>query len=94
MEMTERVFMRLVLRDLVSAASRLNLLGPIEGSRLQAEYSNKLENLLKYSRPGEDKLPSWGDVQFYNNEIPCQTSFMTDLVQARHDLLYSRLFNS
>ena len=35
----ERMYMRMLLRDLISAATRLSVLGPLEGSRLQAHYA-------------------------------------------------------
>ena len=31
--------MRMLLRDLISAATRLSVVGPLEGSRLQAHYA-------------------------------------------------------
>ena len=37
----ERMYMRMLLRDLISAATRLSVVGPLEGSRLQAHYAGE-----------------------------------------------------
>ena len=47
MSLCERMFLRMHLRDLVSAAVRLNIIGPMEGVRVQAQTFPLLEELLK-----------------------------------------------
>lgn len=94
MEITERMFMRVLLRDLVSAASRLNIIGPMEGTTLQLTFLHPIEKLLtsKSEFIGDDFILKW--IPFYENEIPCQSCLIIDFLQSLHDLLYSRLFNS
>ena len=57
---TKIMYLRCVLRDAVSAACRLNILGPIEGAKLQIKFSQKLENTLKITNiktiPSEKSL--------------------------------------
>lgn len=90
---TERVFMRILLRDLCSAAARLNIVGPIEATSIQYEHSNMIEDLLM-SKTGFTDPSLLEIVPFYDAEVPCQTCFISDYLQSLHDKLYSRLFNS
>lgn len=81
LDLTQRLYLRCLLRDLISAAHRLNVVGPLEGSRIQAEYAGVIERMLQ---------------QYSSSSIaePIQTCPMLELMQASHDNLYSRLFNS
>lgn len=45
--LTERMFLRCVLRDVIAASSRLNIIGPLQGVRLQADFAGKIEIFLK-----------------------------------------------
>jgi urease accessory protein UreF len=94
MEIMERMYMRIILRDLVSASARLNIIGPMEGLRLQQEYIPHIDNLLnsKTAFLRDDFILKI--IPFYNQEIPSQSCMMIDFLQSLHDLLYSRLFNS
>jgi urease accessory protein len=120
MGLTDRVFLRMFLRDLVSAGIRLNLIGPIEGVRLQAESFHKLEQLLNSpelcdSQENSKRTHSFDNsvhvahavtrdvstvrhrrrnVNFYLGIAPVQSAPVIDTLQSRHDVLYSRLFNS
>jgi urease accessory protein UreF len=49
-EVTEIMYLRCVLRDCISAACRLNIIGPIEGTKLQIIMSQKLEKKLQQSK--------------------------------------------
>jgi urease accessory protein len=134
---TDRMFMRMIMRDLISAAARLNIVGPLEGSLIQAQYSAIIEALLKEDtketavtareggrvvtdanistssgsqmmctrndrgshdsdskNPPERLTSSDGQLLFYNDVKPIQSAPILDLVQSRHDVLYSRMFNS
>eukprot|EP00981_Chlorochromonas_danica_P014424 scaffold7968_cov240-Ochromonas_danica.AAC.6 len=102
MPLVDRMFLRMIVRDILSAASRLNLVGPLECSRIQVEAIPILEKLLE-DCPGNGHqtiAPKIGDereeteLRFYNDEWPAQTAPIIDLLQSRQDLLYSRLFSS
>jgi urease accessory protein len=69
------------LRDILSAATRMNLIGPMEGAKLQVQMSGMAESILK-----SKKNRSVDDAY--------QSAPYLDLVQARHDQLYTRIFNS
>lgn len=110
--MTSRVFLRNILRDTLSAASRLNIVGPMEASLVQASFQPVIEKLLLSGQQStgasanasiiatnnDDVNPSCSGVTktptFYNNCAPAQTAPILELMQSRHDLLYTRLFNS
>lgn len=130
MEMCDRLYSKIYLRDLISAAVRLNLIGPLDGVLLQVEIFPVLDNLLQQTlypsqetderscanscyegsadivcvqkgsaAPTVEAAPIILDgrcaaIQFYNRIKPVQTAPVVDLLQSRHDMLYSRLFNS
>lgn len=75
------MFMFLVLRGLISSAVRLNIVGPLMGQQLQTQLSSVAEELLQsYAHL---------DIDDVAQPVP-----IVDLIQASHDKLYSRLFNS
>lgn len=75
------LFLFIMLRDMISAAVRLNIVGPLAGQRLQYELAGQLEQL------------SSGITDKPLGEIT-QTAPLVELLQANHDRLYSRLFQS
>jgi urease accessory protein UreF len=100
----ERMYMRLIIRDLTSAAIRLNIIGPMEGCKLQFQMISFIESLLEVEiteaiiNKNEDEVniisELFNGLRFYHDEIPQQKAPMIDLLQARHGFLYSRLFSS
>ncbi|XP_010521247.1 PREDICTED: urease accessory protein F isoform X2 [Tarenaya hassleriana] len=80
-ETSQRAYLFITLRDLVSAATRLNLVGPIGASVMQHRISALAEGVLGrwIDRPAEEA---------------CQTSPLLDVVQGCHSYLFSRLFCS
>ncbi|CAI5710893.1 unnamed protein product [Hyaloperonospora brassicae] len=80
-ESTQRMFLYVTTRDILSAATRLNLVGPFEAAKLQFELTPLLEKVVrdKKDREVEDSYSS---------------APILDLVQAMHDQLYTRIFNS
>ncbi|CEG35562.1 urease accessory protein [Plasmopara halstedii] len=80
-EPTQRMFLFVTTRDVLSAATRLNLVGPLEAAKLQFEMTSLLELVFqaKKNRVVEDSYSS---------------APLLDLVQAMHDQLYTRIFNS
>lgn len=100
----ERMYMRLVLRDLTSAAIRLNILGPLEACQVQIQLFSFINALLESRRTAEEIADSSDErealrllfpaVFFHGDEIPQQRAPIIDLLQSRHGLLYSRLFSS
>ncbi|KAL5724826.1 hypothetical protein ACHQM5_008038 [Ranunculus cassubicifolius] len=78
---SQRAYIFITLRDVISAATRLNLVGPLGASVLQHEIAHVAEELVKkwMNRPVEEA---------------CQTSPLLDTVQGCHSYLFSRLFCS
>lgn len=156
--LAQRMFARCLSRDLLSAAARLNIIGPLQGARLQGQLRVDIEALLlrgeeERGSEGEGKDagvveavgvqarvdgalsteegvsskrrktsahahvdasaaagcgrareeglcpapagPEGLDKRLTKEEpMPVTTAPLLELLQARHDLLYSRLFNS
>ncbi|KAI3695014.1 hypothetical protein L1987_78002 [Smallanthus sonchifolius] len=80
-ETCQRAYMFITMRDIISAATRLNLVGPLGAAVLQHQVSFVAEELLKkWKNRGVDEA--------------CQTSPLLDTVQGCHSYLFSRLFCS
>lgn len=77
----QRGFLFISLRDLLSAATRLNIVGPLEAAQMQHQLASNAESLLlKYgNRPIQDAH---------------QAAPTLDVIQGVHDNLFSRLFRS
>lgn len=80
-DVARRLFLFQHLRGLVSAAVRLNLVGPLAAQAVQASVSAQ----------GDSLLDSTADLQ---PEEACSTAPLLDLWQGHQDRLYSRLFNT
>ncbi|EEY69135.1 uncharacterized protein PITG_05323 [Phytophthora infestans T30-4] len=80
-ESTQRMYLFVTTRDVLSAATRLNLVGPLKAAKLQFEMMPLLEKVFhaKKNRAVENSYSS---------------APVLDLVQAMHDQLYTRIFNS
>ncbi|KAF8412607.1 hypothetical protein HHK36_000576 [Tetracentron sinense] len=78
---TQRAYMFITMRDAISAATRLNLIGPLGASVLQHQIANVAEEILNkwMNRPVEQA---------------CQTAPLLDTVQGCHGYLFSRMFCS
>jgi urease accessory protein len=84
LETTERMFMYLMLRDMMAAATRLGILGPMHAVRIQMSLYGCVEGLLRGRGLGTS--PVTGAV--------AQNNPLLDILQGTHEKLYSRLFNS
>jgi urease accessory protein len=73
------LFIFTLQRDLINAAIRLGLIGPREATKLLAE-------LLHISHTPWEKLPSYDNAE--------RISPMLDIVQANHEMLYTKLFQN
>lgn len=80
-ETSQRAYMFLTMRDVISAATRLNLVGPIAASVLQHQMTHVAESILK----------KWMDRSV---EDACQITPLLDVVQGCHAYLFSRMFCS
>ncbi|XP_050238629.1 urease accessory protein F [Mercurialis annua] len=80
-ETSQRAYMFITLRDAFSAATRLNLVGPLGGAVLQHQLSVVAETILE----------KWMDRTV---EEACQTAPLLDTLQGCHSYLFSRLFCS
>ena len=74
LEYTQIMYMRCVLRDALSAACRLNLLGPIEAAKWQLKMSYRIENMLLKSDMANTSSSSNKDV---NNQSNHQANHQT-----------------
>jgi urease accessory protein len=81
LEKSLQIFLYTLLRDLVSAAVRLNIIGPHAGQQLLVELVPELQIAVRRS----------ADVEL--DEI-AQTAPIVEILQVNHDRLYSRLFQS
>ncbi|XP_022999571.1 urease accessory protein F [Cucurbita maxima] len=79
--MSQRAYLFITLRDVISAATRLNLVGPLGAAVLQHQLALVAEGTLKkwMNRPVEEA---------------CQTVPLLETVQGCHTYLFSRLFCS
>mmetsp|Transcript_20352 Transcript_20352/g.20475 ORF Transcript_20352/g.20475 Transcript_20352/m.20475 type:complete len:194 (+) Transcript_20352:369-950(+) len=103
-DVAERLFMRCVVRDLTAAAVRLNIIGPIQAARTQSEFASMIEKMfcddsyvqqsITTDEEGKDMFEGDDHQLAHRRFNPFQTSPILDLLQSRHDQLYSRLFNS
>lgn len=80
-ETSQRAFMFVTMRDIISAATRLNLIGPLGAAVLQHQVGFV----------GEEILRKWKNREA---DEACQTSPLLDTVQGCHSYLFSRLFCS
>jgi urease accessory protein len=76
-----RMFLHLTVRGLLSAAVRLGTIGPTEAQAVHGRIAPALEDALELAR-----ALTIADV--------AQTAPLTELVQAGHDRLYTRLFQT
>ncbi|KAJ2661995.1 hypothetical protein IWW48_002054 [Coemansia sp. RSA 1200] len=87
----QQLFLFQFVRQLFSAAVRLNLVGPLRAQTLQCDMQPFVSDLLK----------QWGHVEVSMNSIEdvfgesaVYTEPILELYQGMHDRLYSRIFNS
>jgi urease accessory protein len=80
-EPTQRMYLFVTTRDVLSAATRLNLVGPMEAAKLQFEATPLLEQVFQ-AKKNREMSDSYSSAP------------VLDLVQAMHDQLYTRIFNS
>ncbi|WCJ31156.1 urease accessory protein F [Euphorbia peplus] len=80
-ETCQRAYLFITMRDAISAATRLNLVGPLGAAVLQHQMSGVAETILK----------RWKN---HSVDEACQTAPVLDTLQGCHSYLYSRLFCS
>nr|POE98957.1 urease accessory protein f [Quercus suber] len=78
---SQRAYLFITMRDVISAATRLNLVGPMGAAVLQHQIVLLAEAILE----------KWMD---RNAEEACQTIPLLDTVQGCHGYLFSRMFCS
>jgi urease accessory protein len=82
---TSRMFCYLVLRDLMAAATRLGLVGPLQAVRLQMSlYQDAEATVMRCLEEGGSERGGG----------PRQDNPLLDILQGAHEKLYSRLFIS
>ncbi|KAL5211682.1 hypothetical protein ABZP36_022529 [Zizania latifolia] len=80
-ETTQRAYMFITMRDVISAATRLNLIGPLAASVLQHQVAADAERMVQ----------KWRD---RGVEAAMQTAPLLDALQGCHAYMFSRLFCS
>jgi len=80
-ERTQQLFLFLFTRAILSAAVRMNIIGPYYSQRMLTEGQVYVENAL-------------AETSHLNAANAAQTSPLLDIIQGQHDQLYTRLFNS
>ncbi|KAL3521484.1 hypothetical protein ACH5RR_019633 [Cinchona calisaya] len=80
-ETSQKAYMFITMRDVISAATRLNLVGPLGAAVLQHQVAIVAEDLSR----------KWMNRSV---EEACQTSPLLDTIQGCHAYLFTRLFCS
>ncbi len=75
------LFLFTMIRDLISSAVRLNIIGPLAAQSIWPQLDNEFTLVLKHCKS-------------YRLSDIAQTSPILDILQSNHDRLYSRLFQS
>ncbi|KAJ1732141.1 hypothetical protein LPJ61_002191 [Coemansia biformis] len=88
---TQQLFMFQFVRQLFSAAIRLNLVGPLRAQALECDMQHAVDDLLK--RHGHLRA-AFDTTEDTYGESAVYTEPMLELYQGMHDRLYSRIFNS
>jgi len=91
------MFLYTTARDMVNAAVRMNLIGPIEGGRLTHDLclaveklvTGQLANRFEENHAFDSGKPGVLDVEFAHQVCP-----LIEILSNAHDRLYTRLFNS
>lgn len=78
---SQRAYMFIIMRDVISAATRLNLVGPLGAAVMQHQLAPVAEAIVV----------KWMDRAV---EEACQTAPLLDTIQGCHGYLFSRLFCS
>ena len=92
-----RLFAYLTLRDVLSAATRLNLVGPLEAAASLRRCSGRCDEMAAEAAISAAALRSGAPKEHAVAAAvsrAANTSPLTDLIQGGHDALYSRLFSS
>ncbi|KAJ2118603.1 hypothetical protein GGF48_004514 [Coemansia sp. RSA 921] len=90
-EHTQQLFMFQFVRQIFSAAIRLNLVGPLRAQALQCDMQLAASDLLEQHARLRVAFDSPEDVF---GESAVYTEPVLELYQGMHDRLYSRIFNS
>ncbi|MBU6120888.1 urease accessory protein UreF [Hymenobacter siberiensis] len=77
----QAMYLHMLLRDQLSAAIRLGLLGPLEGHQLQHDFYAVFEHILA-AQAGKG----------YGEAV--RSAFMLDVAQVLHEDIYSKLFQN
>lgn len=85
LDQTKKMALFWHVRTLVSAAVRLNLLGPFGGQRLLAELQGSVEHYVNLKLNVYE--PEW-------TQLPASTSPFVEITSSSHQNLYSKMFNS
>jgi urease accessory protein len=96
------LFLFIHTKNIVSAAIRLNLIGPYGGQTILYHAKYEVEKIIArvdsiQNAPFDDcgsKLQLKWDLEDDIHPVSSQSAPLLDILQGSHDALYSRLFNS
>ncbi|TPX61550.1 hypothetical protein PhCBS80983_g01131 [Powellomyces hirtus] len=101
LDRTEHLLVFLYVRSLLSAAIRLNLVGPYQGQQLLLALQKEVEHALRLVQRRmeghhipQQSLAGPDTISIAAATLACQTSPVVDILQGLHGQLYSRMFNS
>lgn len=88
----KRMFLYMSLRDMLSAATRLNLVGPMEAAKMLREMGMLAEQTVEAADKRAAERVRDGDLGELGNSASAAP--LLDLLQGCHPSMYSRLFSS
>ncbi|KAJ1915841.1 hypothetical protein H4219_004100 [Mycoemilia scoparia] len=89
----QQLFLFQYVRQIFSAAVRLNLVGPLRAQTLQCEFYPSMDRILSETRDILPKSTDNEEEDLFDIGV-VYTDPLLELYQGMHDRLYSRLFNS
>lgn len=93
------MFLYTTARDMVNAAVRMNLIGPLEGGYVTNELCGGVNKLIemfldKIVQNCQDEVTSTTGTTTASTHVAHQVAPLVEVLSNAHDRLYTRLFNS
>lgn len=83
------IFLYTTCRDMVNAAVRMNLIGPLDGGNVTYTISCRIQTLIQIYH-----IEAGNQILNPQKFLPFQIAPLLDILSNAHDRLYTRLFNS
>mmetsp|Transcript_37563 Transcript_37563/g.57250 ORF Transcript_37563/g.57250 Transcript_37563/m.57250 type:complete len:230 (+) Transcript_37563:348-1037(+) len=88
------MFLYTTARDMINAAVRMNIVGPLVGGRLTNEICVRLEDWIVTRHFGKEEGEEERSRCLYDTEANHQVAPLVEILASVQDRLYTRLFNS